>query len=113
MHLLIGFLILLLPIAALVLGSGRLDRMFKELEALNPDRVPVVTPAQQPLMADPSAPPADDAAEDDADNDSRMRRLTLKQQAPDPAPPPCFLYKEPGTRGEIICTRLPWMNNTQ
>ena len=99
-----------LPMAAMVFGCAPLEQMFQRLESLNPNRIPIITGSEQEYSS--SITRDNSITENDqqvGENQSR-RSLVMKVRTDESAPAPCFVYREPGTKGEIICTRLPWMD---
>lgn len=96
-----------LPMAAMVFGCAPLDQMFRQLENRIPNRIPVMA-EQKPASS--SSIGKEQPKYEQTDNNTLSGRLVMKVRTDESAPPPCFVYQEPGTKGEIICTRLPWMD---
>ena len=101
-----------LPMAAMVFGCAPLDQMFQRLEALNPNRIPVMVGSDKEYSSSSSSTKNNAITEDNqrAEENKPSRSLVMKVQTDESTPAPCFVYREPGTKGEIICTRLPWMD---
>lgn len=130
MRFLIWLLIMALPMAAMVFGCAPLEQMFQKLEAINPNRIPVLPdseqnwqPAPDSSLPDTPSPSFDSSgggitvnttADSATSTGTRRLSMKLRTEEDNDAPPPCFVYQEPGTtKSEVICTRLPWLDMGQ